>query len=598
MWLIDTKTHQLKFCSDSKGIRYAILSHTWKESEITFQDMADLEHARKKKGWDKIEQTCYLSRKYHHLKYAWVDTCCIDKTSSAELSEAINSMFSWYKNSKICFVYLSDYTADELSLSEYSRYSSDKKTRNWFTRGWTLQELIAPSNIIFCNRSWSFLGTKESLHDILVAITQIDAEVLQNVDRLPTVHVGRRMSWTSKREATRIEDLAYCLLGIFDVTMPLLYGEGSRAFLRLQQEISRSTNDLTLFAWQQDSSRLGQTTQFSGIFAHSPGEFQYCRNLRVPYERLQLEIEFTHTNRGLRVDRNLTLDDRETGVLAGNRSRRDLIMGLDCIELSERTNSKPQWVGIRLRKIGATYVRMWPKDLYYVASRTWRSNPAEGGIAYIVTSLSELDSEVIHTNKHVGIFYDDSLRSVVSENKYPTLNSVRISYGSMHCIDGFDSQGLHNSMYLHLFTIEPGTADKTAFRLALVCGLRVRTKSDGDPWALLYCEQEFCNSPDHPLSRAEAFASGSVENGVTLSMEEKMDIFHDYVLETCLDESSVLKQDLKRTKAVIRDLRNDSMAHEVSVQIERGSESSTPSTGSSYTYAIRLSYRSLDLSVD
>ncbi|KAF3806073.1 hypothetical protein GCG54_00004399 [Colletotrichum gloeosporioides] len=123
MWLLDTQTLKLQEIVDPSTVNYAILSHTWEHDEVSFQDISDLDSARKKAGFAKISKTCELSRQ-RSIPYAWVDTCCIDKSSSAELSEAINSMFQWYKLSVVCFVYLSDFTFDKALNSS-----------RWFTRG-------------------------------------------------------------------------------------------------------------------------------------------------------------------------------------------------------------------------------------------------------------------------------------------------------------------------------------------------------------------------------------------------------------------------------------------------------------------------------
>ncbi|KAH8648651.1 hypothetical protein BX600DRAFT_530428 [Xylariales sp. PMI_506] len=146
----------------------------------------------------------------------WIDTCCIDKTSSAELSEAINSMYQWYQNAAVCY----------------------------FSRGWTLQELIAPHDVEFFAHDWSYLGNKQESNifaELLNSITGIHGDVLPGILPLIEVSIASRMKWAALRQTTRVEDIAYSLLGIFGVRMPLLYGEGSNAFLRLQQEILRST---------------------------------------------------------------------------------------------------------------------------------------------------------------------------------------------------------------------------------------------------------------------------------------------------------------------------------------------------------------------
>src|SRR6187402_2302813 len=107
MWLLDTDSLALNFVGDAADQRYAILSHTWEDGEVDFKDMENLPQAQKKPGFSKIAQTCELAQR-RGIKFAWVDTCCIDKSSSAELTEAINSMFQWYKSSAVCFVYLSN----------------------------------------------------------------------------------------------------------------------------------------------------------------------------------------------------------------------------------------------------------------------------------------------------------------------------------------------------------------------------------------------------------------------------------------------------------------------------------------------------------
>ncbi|KAH7330056.1 hypothetical protein BKA65DRAFT_362816, partial [Rhexocercosporidium sp. MPI-PUGE-AT-0058] len=162
MWLLDTVS--LTLVENPGGYRYAVLSHTWEHGEVTFDDMADLESARTKPGFAKIERTCKLARE-HGIDYAWVDTCCIDKRSSAELTEAINSMFQcpWDKGSTVCFVFLSDLPSldDTPKMDDYFPYC------RWFSRGWTLQELIAPNNIEFYDKGWNLRGEKSSLQKSL-----------------------------------------------------------------------------------------------------------------------------------------------------------------------------------------------------------------------------------------------------------------------------------------------------------------------------------------------------------------------------------------------------------------------------------------------
>jgi hypothetical protein len=231
--------------------RYAILSHTWTDEEVAFQEFLskDGDTIRKKeskKGFIKIMKTCELATE-DGIGYVWVDTCCIDKSSSAELTEAINSMWRYYKDAEVCYAYLSD-------LPRRANVVQELKACKWFTRGWTLQELIAPKKLRFYDETWHFQGTKDEFAEGIHPITKIPPAVLLDPDGLAKLSIAERMTWASKRETTRMEDTAYCLLGIFDINMPLLYGEGNKAFIRLQQEIIKSNNDLSIFGWCPEDS--------------------------------------------------------------------------------------------------------------------------------------------------------------------------------------------------------------------------------------------------------------------------------------------------------------------------------------------------------
>jgi hypothetical protein len=218
---------------------YAILSHTWGADyeEVTYKDLIEAT-GRTKIGYKKME-FCINQALKDNLQYTWVDTCCIDKSSSAELSEAINSMFAWYRNAAKCYVYLSDVSAGPTNgiLSQQTWTVAFKQSR-WFTRGWTLQELIAPAVVEFFSVEGQRLGDKISMVQELHKITGISVEALvQNT--LHELSVEERMSWITQRNTKREEDAAYSLLGIFDVYMPLIYGEGrQKAFARLRKEIS------------------------------------------------------------------------------------------------------------------------------------------------------------------------------------------------------------------------------------------------------------------------------------------------------------------------------------------------------------------------
>jgi hypothetical protein len=221
--------------------RYAILSHTWEKEELTFKDMAD-GNGTSKAGFDKI-RFCGEQARCDGLQYFWVDTCCIDKSSSAELQEAITSMFHWYRNAVKCYVYLSDVSTKKRKASDsFTEYTWEPAFRSskWFTRGWTLQELIAPTSVEFFSKNRKLLGDRKSLERHICEITRIPSKALRG-SSLAEFSVTERMSWAETRQTTRKEDMAYSLLGIFDVYMPLIYGEGKDSALkRLWEEIHKA----------------------------------------------------------------------------------------------------------------------------------------------------------------------------------------------------------------------------------------------------------------------------------------------------------------------------------------------------------------------
>ena len=282
--------------------RYAILSHRWEQDEFTYQEallqsINPLSLQKLSKGLEKIFEFRRLAAA-EDFEWVWIDTCCIDKSSSAELTEAINSMFTWYRQSRMCFAYLSDVHAIE-----------QIPTSKWFDRGWTLQELLGPSEIRFygtqectfdCKLAWTYLGRK-STPQILAALqrrTNIPRQCLLSATRIPEQPVAVKMSWASGRHTTREEDKAYCLLGIFDVNMPLLYGEGvEKAFRRVQEEIIKYTDDQTIFGHDY----------YHGILAHSPSDFWRGSELRTGlparYDLVDAGSRaYAITNKGLEIE--------------------------------------------------------------------------------------------------------------------------------------------------------------------------------------------------------------------------------------------------------------------------------------------------------
>jgi ankyrin repeat protein len=288
MRLLNTTNRKLEEFGGNKIPLYAILSHTWGEKEITFQDIKG-HNAEKQVEYEKVRNTCDMAAA-HGFDYIWIDTCCIDKTSSAELSEAINSMYRWYQDSGVCYAYLADVPPNAVDHRTGAIGPEFSKSR-WFTRGWTLQELIAPSTVIILDQKWQEMGTKSSLQQMISEITGIPTNILLGGD-LEGASVVQRMSWASKRETTRVEDLAYCLIGMFGINMPLLYREGERAFTRLQEEIMKVSDDYSLFAWKSSEKH-------GGLLATSPAAFFNSSKIILFNPSSTLSGAITMNNKGI-----------------------------------------------------------------------------------------------------------------------------------------------------------------------------------------------------------------------------------------------------------------------------------------------------------
>jgi hypothetical protein len=259
--------HVLDYELSEDKNKYAILSHRWgrDEDEVTYDDMTSTKDLSHKPGYTKVTQFCNLASR-SGFRYAWVDTCCINKGNASELAEAINSMYLWYKLSTLCVVYLEDVPEKPLERSE------------WVDRGWTLQELIAPRSVSFFNKLWEPIGNKLELLEILAQKTGIPQDVLGNVTEPWSCSIAQRMSWAARRVTKRIEDRAYSLLGLFEVSMPMTYGEREKALLRLQQQIVLMSRDESLFAWKLKHD-LDPSKPFFSIYASDPSAFLDCGSI-------------------------------------------------------------------------------------------------------------------------------------------------------------------------------------------------------------------------------------------------------------------------------------------------------------------------------
>lgn len=300
------------------------------------------EEAAKKPGFTKIKDTCNQAWLDGYL-YVWIDTCCIDNRSSSELSEAINSMYKWYELAAVCYVYLVDLRCecsrlvetrahkaiitehvgcdvlvpelfapegpaktyiplptqsdlppmyeDGAGIHQEACVSCLRKCR-WFSRGWTLQELIAPERLMFFGSDWNFIGSKRDLLCTLSDITGIDSIALSHRCKLEELSVAKRLSWAACRETTRIEDRAYSLLGLLNINMSLIYGEGERAITRLQEEIIRSSADSSILAWSRGLQH--------GLLTPSLSNFQACSKV-ILCDGATVAHSFELTHRGLKM---------------------------------------------------------------------------------------------------------------------------------------------------------------------------------------------------------------------------------------------------------------------------------------------------------
>lgn len=443
MRLINAETLKLHNFKSSFIPKYAILSHTWGDSEITFKELRNinmsLHNARvrikAKAGYYKIKKCCEQALA-EGINWVWVDTCCIEKSSSAELSESINSMFAWYKNAVVCYVYLDDIDLfDPIRMGDMDFAMGDPKRfwtlsidlisekdlsrARWFTRGWTLQELIAPKNVVFYIKGWNYVGNKMSMKEKLSRITGIDEHTLLT-QNLEAVSVARRMSWAAKRVTTRLEDMAYCLLGIFDVNMPLLYGEGEKAFVRLQEEIMKDSEDQSLFAWRPTNATevwdLDLVVPMSpeegrSIFASHPREFADSSAVRPTSSRGE---PYTLTNKGVRMEIPILPLDRGLFLIVLECNYEgDLSQQLSIVVQKLHGGSSNQFVRhdmVGLIKISQAMVLRAEVSTVYLSKKV-PSIRDYSSVYKVFNSGQSIQSSLIHDGEEVSLVDSFSLES-------------------------------------------------------------------------------------------------------------------------------------------------------------------------------------------
>ena len=261
MRLINTHTKTFVEFPEREAPEYAVVSHKWGSDEVSYSDFLE-DTYRRGRGWLKILKACKIAAA-RNVHWLWLDACCIDKRNTAEVAKSINSMYKWYQNAKECYAFLPDVNVGR----SHADFAHQFRHSVWFERGWTLQELLVPPEVQFYNSTFQYLGRKRNgLDDHISAATGIGLEYLQDSSRIRNASVAERMRWASRRQTTEIEDEAYCLLGLFDISMSPCYGEGEKAFIRLQRKILQKTEDESIFAWWTDRD-------WTGLLAPSPAAF-------------------------------------------------------------------------------------------------------------------------------------------------------------------------------------------------------------------------------------------------------------------------------------------------------------------------------------
>lgn len=328
MRLLNTETLEFEEFFDGLIPEYAILSHRWGDREVSYKQFRKDPVPPDSPGLIKIKEFCRLAAE-REFQWAWIDTCCIDKRSSAELSEAINSMYKWYEWSAECYVHLAnvEFSSSELSLKNQSgeafwhipggwpTFRDRFSKSSWFKRGWTLQELIAPTRVVFYDSHWNEIGPLKQIYRDVAEVTQIGENWLAPPDagRSRRASVAARMSWASCRKTKLEEDTACCLLGLFNVNMPPLYGEGAKkAFYRLQTEVMKISDDESLFAWTSDQGG-------SGLLAAQPSYFADSGDIIMEtYLGSASRPPYSMTNKGLDIavpKKHLQLFSQDDGTI-------------------------------------------------------------------------------------------------------------------------------------------------------------------------------------------------------------------------------------------------------------------------------------------
>lgn len=277
-------------------IKWVIFSHRWGEAEPVYEEVKE-NKLSDKPGHKKLRNFCEVAHGEHHAEFVWSDTCCINKKDSTEYARSIRSMYRWYANAPLCVAYL----VGTINISDLERDV-------WFTRGWTLQELLAPKKLKFYNKNWhplTNIGNDKESPEIAAQIeraTTISPDDLRHfspADRLTQKYeISKRMRWAALRETTVAEDRAYSLMGIFSVSLYIDPGEGQeRALWRLMEQILQFSNSPEVLNWAGNPAR--ETSLSSSAFPSRVACFSGSNDAGTIH---RYDEELSMTPRGLRVD--------------------------------------------------------------------------------------------------------------------------------------------------------------------------------------------------------------------------------------------------------------------------------------------------------
>ncbi|XPT00388.1 hypothetical protein M3J09_009542 [Ascochyta lentis] len=370
MNLLKTDTYEVVRASGSTP-RYAILSHRWESEEITFDIMKTIKPsamrspsfssipASLRASAAKIRGACAIAQQ-QGFGHIWIDTCCIDKTKSEELRYALNMMFKWYQNAAVCYTYFNDIT---FSAPNERMFMSDRNDRRgqaseWFERGWTLQELLAPREMQFYDKRWKFMGTRGELAKLVGRVSGISPEYLNRTRDLNDASCAMKMSWMAGRVTQKVEDVAYSLIGLFDIHLDPIYGEGTRSFIRLQEAIMTEFGrfDESLFAWERPQGSMLRCFQSEprvhvfehnkwGLLAPSPDCFKRSGNIFVKKDLIKMRPAggFRRSHQGI----FFTLPAKEVNRTFGG-PRGEINLPLNCWRIG--SNRAPETIVLQLSR--------------------------------------------------------------------------------------------------------------------------------------------------------------------------------------------------------------------------------------------------------